>query len=350
MSSIQYEEIVRKCYYDILNRIPDQNGLEHFIHLLKKNKIDEKKLIELLKESEEFKQQNCEITDSPEDKNLVEIIELNFMKILNREPDGNGLKYFFTQIKNNNMNIDDLIQKLKESPEYKLSHPIEIEPNTPVDVRMKKEWNERTKMNPLFVIATDHSESEDDFWNSGIGECNDILGINTERYQKIIENKEPSKMNILEIGCGIGRILIPMRKFFGSVTGIDISSEMVQLGQKYVSDVPNCNIIENNGVDLSEFSDNTFDFCYSFIVFQHIPEKKIVERYISEVSRVLKSDCLFRFQVRGTISTKPNEITTWDGVQFTSNEIHKIAEENNFEIIEEGDDKTEYYWITLKSH
>ena len=282
--------------------------------------------------------------------NIHNIITKCYQQYLNREPDDAGLKHYTHLMKTNQLDEKSLIVIFKESSEYKFSHPIEIEPNTPVDVRMKKEWNERTKMNPLFVIATDHSESEDDFWNSGIGECNDILGINTERYQKIIENKEPSKMNILEIGCGIGRILIPMRKFFGSVTGIDISSEMVQLGQKYVESIPNCSIIENNGTDLSEFSDNYFDFCYSFIVFQHIPEKKIVERYISEVSRVLKSDCLFRFQVRGTISTKPNEITTWDGVQFTSNEIHKIAEENNFEIIEEGDDKTEYYWITLKSH
>ena len=66
---------------------------------------------------------------------------------------------------------------------------------------------------------------------------------------------------------------------------------------------------------------------------QHIPEKKIVEKYISEVSRVLKPNCLFRFQVRGTIASKPNQITTWDGVQFTSDEIHKIAQTNNFEII-----------------
>ena len=39
------------------------------------------------------------------------------MKILNREPDGNGLKYFFTQIKNNNMNIDDLIQTNEDESE-----------------------------------------------------------------------------------------------------------------------------------------------------------------------------------------------------------------------------------------
>ena len=283
------------------------------------------------------------------ENSIYEIIKKCYLQYLNREPDDAGLKHYTHLMKTNQINEQELIKTFKNSPEYKLSHPVEIEPNTPVDIKMKKEWNERTKMNPLFVIATDHSETEEDFWNSGIDECNDILGINTERYQKIIENKDTSSMNVLEIGCGIGRILIPMRKIFGNVTGIDISSEMVQLGQKYVSDIPNCSIVENNGTDLAEFSDNSFDFCYSFIVFQHIPEKQIVENYIKEVSRILKPSCLFRFQVRGIISTKPNEITTWDGVQFTSDEIHEIAKENNFEIIEEGNDGEEYYWLTFKS-
>ena len=282
------------------------------------------------------------------ENSIYEIIKKCYLQYLNREPDDAGLKHYTHLMKTNQINEQELIKTFKNSPEYKLSHPVEIEPNTPVDIKMKKEWNERTKMNPLFVIATDHSETEEDFWNSGIDECNDILGISTERYQKIIENKDTSSMNILEIGCGIGRILIPMRKIFGNATGIDISSEMVLLGQKYVSDIPNCNIVENNGTDLAEFSDNSFDFCYSFIVFQHIPEKKIVENYIKEVSRILKPSCLFRFQVRGTISTKPNEITTWDGVQFTSDEIHKIAQHNDFEIIEEGNDTEEYYWLTFK--
>ena len=232
------------------------------------------------------------------ENSIHEIIKKCYLQYLNREPDDAGLKHYTHLMKTNQINEQELIKTFKNSPEYKLSHPVEIEPNTPVDIKMKKEWNERTKMNPLFVIATDHSETEEDFWNSGIDECNDILGINTERYQKIIENKDTSSMNVLEIGCGIGRILIPMRKIFGNATGIDISSEMVLLGQKYVSDIPNCNIVENNGTDLAEFSDNSFDFCYSFIVFQHIPEKKIVENYIKEVSRILKPSCLFRLYMR----------------------------------------------------
>jgi len=135
--------------------------------------------------------------------------------------------------------------------------------------------------------------------------------------------------------------------FFLECVGIDISQEMVNIGKQKTKNYPNCKILLNNGIDLSDLSSNCFDFCYSLIVFQHIPEKKIVEQYVSEVSRILKPDGLFRFQVRGTISTKPKEITTWDGVQFNSDEIHKIAYDNNFEILEEGNDRDEYYWLTF---
>jgi ubiquinone/menaquinone biosynthesis C-methylase UbiE len=278
-----------------------------------------------------------------------EIIRKYYRNLLNREPDSDGLHYFLELIKSNSISENGIKDQIKNSVEYKLSHPIDVDPNTPVNVKMKKEWDARTKIDPLFVIATGHSESEEYFWKSGIFDCDDILGKNALRFKKIIQNKNTSKMNVLEIGCGIGRILIPMSKIFGEIIGVDISSEMVQLGQKHIVNLSNCKILENNGIDLSLFPDNHFDFCYSFIVFQHIPEKQIVENYIKEVSRILKLRCLFRFQVRGTISTKPSKITTWDGVQFTSEEIHLIAKKYNFEIIEEGNDKDEYYWLTFQS-
>ena len=279
---------------------------------------------------------------------IKETVRRCYLKYLNREPDQTGFEHFVTLMKDGQIDEKSLINTFKNSPEYKLSHPIEIEPDTPVDIKMKKEWDARSKLDTLFVISTEHSENYEDFWQSGMDDIKSILDIDGSRFEKITHQKDPKKMRILEIGCGIGRLLIPMSEIFGQVIGVDISSEMIHKGKKHLENIQNCQIFENNGIDLSEFSDNYFDFCFSFIVFQHIPEKKIVEKYISEVSRVLKPNCLFRFQVRGTITSKPNKITTWDGVQFTSDEIHKIAQVNNFEIIEDGNDKDEYYWLTFQ--
>jgi len=279
---------------------------------------------------------------------IQDIVRNCYKKYLNREPDDEGFRHFVQLMKKKKINEEELINIIKTSEEYKLSHPIDAESNISIDVRMKEEWNARAKMNHMFVIATDSSQSEEEFWKSGEIDCDAILEKNGKRFQEIIQGNEPRKMKILEIGCGIGRILIPMSKIFGKVVGVDVSPEMVRLGQKHTKDMPNCEIIENNGVDLLEFSDNSFDFCFSFIVFQHIPDKKVIEKYVSEVTRILKPGSLFRFQVRGNISNKPKELTTWDGVQFSSEEIHKMANENNFQIIEEGNENEEYYWLTFK--
>ena len=125
---------------------------------------------------------------------------------------------------------------------------------------------------------------------------------------------------------------------------------------------PNCKILLNNGINLSDLSSNYFDFCYSFIVFQHIPEKQIVKNCIKEVARILKPECFFRFQVRGMHTIDPVKLrllkeiaekkpicpqNTWIGVQFSFQEMHEIAEEFDFQVIEESGEDIEYYWLTF---
>jgi len=143
----------------------------------------------------------------------TKVVRKCYRDLLNREPDEDGFNHFVGLLKNNEIDEEQLIDILKNSIEYKLSHPIEIDPNTSTDLRMKKEWDARAKLDPLLVIATGHSQNEDDFWKSGVDECKNILGIEGNLFSAIVKNKEPSKMKILEIGCGIGRILIPMSKF-----------------------------------------------------------------------------------------------------------------------------------------
>ena len=45
------------------------------------------------------------------------------------------------------------------------------------------------------------------------------------------------------------------------------------------------------------------DFAFSYIVFQHIPSREIVENYMREVNRLLRPGALFKFQVQGAPSS-----------------------------------------------
>lgn len=90
--------------------------------------------------------------------------------------------------------------------------------------------------------------------------------------------------NVLEIGCGVGRLLKD------GYVGVDISTEMLEICR---SRKPN-RVVHNNGRTLP-FEENEFDFVYSYLVFQHIPEEAVMG-YIDEAYRVLKPGGKFIFQ------------------------------------------------------
>ena len=280
---------------------------------------------------------------------IIEEMRKTYLKFLHRVPDKSGIQYFVSQIKEGKISLDELPQMLKNSQEYRYSQLVKLRnADLPTLQRMEKDWSDRAETDAKFFIRVKFNQDDADFWESGKKDCNDILGVGTSRFEKIFPGKDQKKMKVLEIGCGIGRILFPMAEIFGEAVGVDISIKMVDIGQEYVKKYPNCKILLNNGADLSMFQDNSFDFCFSYIVFQHIPEKSIVKNYIREVSRILKGNSLFRFQVFGD-SDAPVDGTTWYGVHFTSKEMHEIAKLNKFEIIEETGEKDQYYWLTFKS-
>jgi len=249
-----------------------------------------------------------------------------------------------------NIKIKNFISSRKNTEEYNLQKLVSLtRGNLNTQEWMKRDWNARAETCSKFFIRAVKGQTEEEFWESGKIEPHHILGVDTPRYELIFKNKDVKEMKVLEIGCGIGRILIPISKIFGEAIGVDVSKKMISIANEYVKEIPNCQVFENNGKDLSMFPDNYFDFCFSFIVFQHIPEKEIVVNYIRDVSRILKKECLFRFQVHGDSKKNPVDGTTWHGVHFTSNEMHKIADENNFEIIEEDGMNDQYYWLTFKS-
>jgi len=214
---------------------------------------------------------------------------------------------------------------------------------------MKRDWNARADIDIKYFIRSAFNQTEEEFWESGYhAKDTKILIPNSLTYNYIFKKQNPKQMNVLEIGCGIGRIMVPMSKIFHHVTGIDISEKIVGVGKKYLKSVPNCKVLLNNGNDLSEFPNDCFDFCYSHLVFQHIPDKEIVINYIKEVSRVIKEEALFRFQVNGNTDFCPPEFNTWHGITFSQDEIHKLAKENHFDILEESLSKQQYYLITFK--
>lgn len=99
----------------------------------------------------------------------------------------------------------------------------------------------------------------------------------------------------LDLGCGVGRLTIPIAEDTDSfVYGLDISENMLRIAAKRSKGLKNIQYLDNDGRYIP-FDDDFFDSVYSMLLFQHLPFEA-VGQYIREVGRVLKSGGKFRFQ------------------------------------------------------
>ena len=142
----------------------------------------------------------------------------------------------------------------------------------------------------------------------------DYLKTGEEFFKYFIDFAElKPNQKILDVGCGSGRMALPLTKYLssdGAYEGFDIVKEGIQWCLKITEKYPNFNFhladIYNKSYNpegrykpseyVFPYEDKAFDFIFLTSVFTHMfPDD--IERYFSEISRVLKNDgkCLFTY-------------------------------------------------------
>ncbi|MFC1918377.1 class I SAM-dependent methyltransferase [Chloroflexota bacterium] len=125
----------------------------------------------------------------------------------------------------------------------------------------------------------------------------------------------------LNIGCGIGRVENKLCSHVLEVHSVDISEGMIRIAKENFKNIPNVSFYINNGESLSMFQDDTFDFAFAELIFQHVPSN-VVNAYVSEVYRVLKSGGRFICQIP-TIKKyghMPRQLCAW----MTKKEVDEL--------------------------
>ena len=94
----------------------------------------------------------------------------------------------------------------------------------------------------------------------------------------------------LEIGCGIGRLMVPLCSRLHSVVGTDVSPGMVSAAMRRLEGFSNASVHVTAGQDLSEFGSGSMDLVYSVDAFPYLvlAGHALVERHFQEIRRVLK--------------------------------------------------------------
>lgn len=167
---------------------------------------------------------------------------------------------------------------------------------------MRREWNERARKDAFHYIAS---------WKTD-WDVKSFLGSGEEDYLKLVapalERCAISAQggSMLELGCGAGRMTGSFAQRRARVYAFDISTEMLGKARKIHDGAQNIVWMVSNGEDLSCVATGTMDFVFSYLVLQHLPNETLVERYISEMFRVLRPGGTALFEYHGGFARTMN--------------------------------------------
>ncbi len=158
--------------------------------------------------------------------------------------------------------------------------------------KMRKFWDARAREDPYFFVDNRLRYGDPDldrFWAGGpeaLSIMEAALGA------RILPSHE-----IVEVGCGVGRMTRALCARGHSVRALDISPEMIERARELNSDIPNAEFILGDGGSLRPIADDSADVIHSDVVFQHIPDPAITLGYVREMGRVLRAGGFAMFQV-----------------------------------------------------
>lgn len=212
--------------------------------------------------------------------------------------------------------------------------------------RMRQDWNDRAREDPHYYVAFGRREQDDAEFFATAADV--VRGLRAEaRHLRPLGQPFPRHLKALEIGCGPGRIIRPLSADFAEIHGIDVSDEMIRLAREKLRGIPNAYVHHTRTSDLSQFADESFDFVYSYAVFQHIPSREVVLGYLTDARRVLKPGGILRCQINGLPETS-ERYTTWDGVRISAHDVADFAVRHDFQLYALENVDTQYLWTTWR--
>jgi len=169
---------------------------------------------------------------------------------------------------------------------------------------MRQDWDNRASADALYYSTWKVGQkwNEEEFFGSGIRDY--MLFV-----EPIIDSLglDPEASDMLELGCGVGRMTRILCHHFKHIYATDVSPEMISKAKSYMPKDTNVTWCLSDGFEIPSIRNNSLDFAFSFLVFQHIPDKEIILANVKEILRTLKPGGIFLFQYNG----QTNPITGW---------------------------------------
>jgi len=161
--------------------------------------------------------------------------------------------------------------------------------------KLQSDWEELGRTDPLWAIMTSPGKQ------GGKWDLQDFLRTGEREIGRVMEHMaslglEVRREEALDFGCGVGRLTQALADHFGSVVGVDIAEPMIDQARRLNRHGDRCTYVVNTAPDLAMFADGAFDFVYSNITLQHMPQR-YMRRYLAEFIRVLDPKGIIVFEL-----------------------------------------------------
>jgi SAM-dependent methyltransferase len=157
---------------------------------------------------------------------------------------------------------------------------------------MRRFWDERAREDAFFFVddrLTYRHPDLEAFWRGGVEALDGLLGACAVELS--------GREDVVEIGCGAGRMTRAIAARAATVRALDVSSEMLDVARRMNPELENVDWVHGDGTTLSPLGTATADACVSHVVFQHIPDPEVTLGYVREMGRVLRPGGWAAFQV-----------------------------------------------------
>lgn len=147
-------------------------------------------------------------------------------------------------------------------------------------------WEDWATVDPLWSILTEPTVREtgwdvDRFFETG------EQAVESCFAQAADLGLPRRRRRALDFGCGVGRLTRAIAARVPDTVGLDIAPTMIAKARELNGGVSAARFEVHAGEDLGGYPDATFDVVVSLFVLQHIPELRAIERYLTELVRVL---------------------------------------------------------------
>lgn len=165
----------------------------------------------------------------------------------------------------------------------------------------RQTWSQLGNTQPYWSVLTDRKyllknmgeEERQEFYESGRKNCEAI--VQTLVRNNIVQNRDEAKLlDIMEIGCGTGRVTMHLAQTFRKVTALDVSAGNMKIASAVVRN-ENTSFQLVHGIEDYDSLPGT-DIVYSIMVLQHnVPP--VIEYILNAMFKSLNAGGVAIFQV-----------------------------------------------------